>query len=614
MKNDDLDNPEDLSPQPSSAPSLESETAELLKDWTPATTKTQTPTETTPQDTETIDDTATDEAVADIVAHESDEILAIEDAVNEVQNEPEPKPSVRKRLKNWLTSSKGRWSIGATVATLIVVSIIVPSIRYFILNTVGVRATSSVTVLDISTQQPLKNTRVQIGTAEGITDSEGAVSLGGIRLGKQRFVVDKLAFSSVDKSITVGWGSNPQGTIELTPTGAQYEFRVTDVLTTKPVAKVELTSGQSNARTDDDGKAVLTIEEPGEQSFEVRFDASNYRVDTISIDPATTKATEAELAPDARHVFVSKRSGKYDMYSVYADGKQQTPLLKATGSERDDDMTIVPNPSGDTVAYVSTRANQTNVDGYLLSGLLLINTLSQETTPVVTAEQISIVGWAGERLVYIQISEGQSAASNQRYRLMSYDIGTNENKQLASADYINDVRLFGGQIFYALGGGLQPDKAKLYRTNPDGSNTQTLLDQEVWSIVRVSVDELAINTSDQRWHTYSQGAAELEPRDGSPGDTTSRVYIDSPDGKRTAWIDERDGKGVVLVYDFATKTEEAIVATAGIDYPLRWLTNSAIVYRFVSPTETADFVVEASQKQPRKLIDVTPTKGLGTRR
>ena len=33
MKNDDLDNPEDLSPQASSAPSLETETAELLKDW-----------------------------------------------------------------------------------------------------------------------------------------------------------------------------------------------------------------------------------------------------------------------------------------------------------------------------------------------------------------------------------------------------------------------------------------------------------------------------------------------------------------------------------------------------------------------------------------------------
>jgi Tol biopolymer transport system component len=604
MKNEQTE-----TPAPASAPSLESETAKLLKDWSPAISEDTAKAE--QQGEQVIDDTKTDEAVADIVAHESDEILAIEDAVNEAENTPEPKPSRGKRIIAWLKSSRGRWTVGIVVAFAIVACIVIPVARYYILNTLGVRAKSSVTVLDLSTQQPLKNTKVQIGNVEAVTDSEGFVMMSGLRLGKQKLTIDKLAFSSIDRSITIGWGSNPQGTVELTPTGAQYEFIVSDALTEKPMSKVELTSGQSNARTDDQGRAVLTIEEPGDKAFGVQFEAQGYRVDELMVEPEANKPTQVNLSPDAKHIFVSKRTGQYDMYSVYPDGKQESVLLKASGSEREADITLVPHPSEPIVAYVSTRANQTNADGYLLSSLLLVDAKSGETNHVVTTERISIVGWAGKRLIYLQISEGQSARNDERYKLMTHDTGTNVSKQIATADYINDVKLFGGQLFYAIGGGLQPEKAKLYRVNADGSNSQALLNQEVWSIVRVAVDELAFNTSDQQWYAYTQGASEVSKRSSSPGDTTSRVYIDSPDGKRTAWVDERDGKGVVLVYDFATKTEETITAEAGVGYPVSWLTNSAIVYRKSTPTETADYIVTTAAKQPRKLIDVTPTRGLG---
>ena len=612
MKQDETPNETDTAPEVPDKRGADksANTAELLKDWSPEITVGDAASASQPTTEDPLDDPEVNQAVADIAAHESDELLAVEDAVNEAENEPEPKPSIGHRIKNWLRSSRGRWTIGTVLAVGLVVSVLTPSVRYFVLNTAGVRVKSSITVVDLTTQQPLKNTTVRLGSSEGTTDAEGMVTLAGVKLGRQTLTVEKLAFSSVEKSVTMGLGSNPLGTFELTPTGVRYEFRVSQYLTDKRLAKVELTSGQADARTNDEGVAVLTVNQPAD-TFTVRLSGEGLRTDDLEVRSQTKTPITVKLVPERKHTYISKRTGSLDLYSAYIDGKGEKRIVEATGHERENDLYIVPHPDNNTVAYVSTRSGQTNSDGFLLSSLLVVDAVSGENSHVGTAERIVVVGWQNNRLIYQQITQGPSAVADKRYRLLSYDPTSNQSQELAAGDYINDATIFAGHVYYALGGALQPDRAKLYRINADGSNQQTILDQEVWQIIRTDIDDIALATTDQQWQEYTRGASKPEPRSGAPADRQSRRYISNPAGTYSAWIDERDGKGTLLIYEHATKTERVLLAQAGVQYPTYWIDDHTVVYRQSDQAGTADYVVSLSSDVSRKIVDVTATKGAG---
>lgn len=589
-----------------------SDAAELLKDWTPDVT--DSPSAGSLDMSETADplaDPATDEAVEQVMAAESDEVLQIEDAVKEAQNEPDPAPSLKQRLRNLWAKPAVKRSFIAISMLGVVSAIVVPVERYFVLNLVGVRSSSSVTVLDGSTRQPLKNTTVRIGAVQATTDSQGRATLTKVKLGTQSFQIEKRGFAATNKSITIGWGSNPLGTFELSPTGTQYTYQLTNFVSGQPIETAELSSGEATALSDKDGIAKLTIDKPGDDDINVQVSRQGYRTDTITLKPTTKDQQAVALVPARRHVFTSKRSGKLDLYSIYADGQQEKLLIEASGSERQADIAIVPHPTDAVVAYVSTRGNQPNSDGYLLSNLVLVDSDTANKTNVVAAERITILGWSGPTLVYMQVVAGQSARSPERYKIISYDYVSGESKQLAAANYINDAVLFGGQLYYAPNGGLESSPVKFYRTNLDGSNNQPIFDQEVWGIVRVGYEELALSVQ-QQWFTYLRGATAPVKRAAAPANTDTRTYVDSPDGKHSAWIDTRDGKGVLLSYELGTKTEKVVAEVSGLGYPVRWLSNDVLVYRLATPKETADYAVSIDGGGTHKLADVTPTKGLGS--
>src|SRR5690606_285756 len=108
----------------------------------------------------------------------------------------------------------------ATFAVLIAMLVglgVFPTSRYFMLNTVGVRSSSSIRVVDSSTLQPLKNVEVEIHGVKGTTDIDGLATLSNIKLGKTELVIKKRAFAELKKSVTIGWGSNPLSDERLNP-------------------------------------------------------------------------------------------------------------------------------------------------------------------------------------------------------------------------------------------------------------------------------------------------------------------------------------------------------------------------------------------------------------
>lgn len=558
----------------------------------------------------------TSQAVDEILAEESDTLLDVQDEVlpEETPTLPVAKESLGAKIKSffkaWWQTPRYRWATVGIVVAAIAVTGTIPSSRYFVLNTVGVRSSMSLTVLDQKTTQPLKNVDVSISGQSAKTDKDGKVTLRKIKLGSQNLSVNKPAFAEVSKKVTIGWGSNPFGEQKLTPVGSQYTFMLKDFLSDKPVTKnVEATSGIASAVANEKGEVVLTVPESGKSEIEITITAEDYRTENLRLPVSTKDSQTLKMVTASKHVFVSKRAGVLDVYSIDLDGKNEEKVFAGSGKENPDTMALVPHPSKNMAALVSVRGQAKNKDNFLLSSLTLINVDDKKTTNITDSERVQIIDWIGDKLVYVKIAEGESAASPNRHRLLSYDAQSGESKELASTNYFNDVLVANGVIYYSPAEYQVKGTVGLFRINSDGTNKKTVFDKEVWNMFRTDYDKISLAVA-QDWYEYSLSSDKVTKANGAPATQRSRIYSESPDKNRSLWVDERDGKGVLLSYDHGSKEDKTIQTQSGLKNPIYWLDNDHAVYRVSTGQEVADYVVSLSGGSPLKIKDVTDIAGV----
>lgn len=553
-----------------------------------------------------------DDVVDDIVARESDEVLAAEDAKrmsdNFAPNKKERKRRLRRLAAAWWHSKLARAITLAILVGGLVAAALVPASRYAVLNAAGVRVSASVRVLDETTQQPLKSARVVVGATTGKTDDDGKVEIANLKLGKQDFVVQKRAFSTVQRKVTLGWGSNPLGDVALKAAGVQYKFVVKDWLSGKPIVKAEASYGENAAISNDKGEITLVLESSDVENskLELSFTADDYRKESLAL-PQDNKAQQTvTMVAGYPQVFVSKRSGKYDIYKIDADGKNEKLLLAGTGKERND-ISMAVSEKSKIAALVSTREGQANKDGYLLQTLSLIDVATGTLTKVAASEQLILVGFADNRLLYVKIVEGASGTNPKRQRLMSYNIDDKTDKELASSNYFNDELLINGKVYYAPSNAFQEDKnVGLFRSDPVGLKVEKLVDKEVWNLIRVDYDHINYNLQ-QKWYSLNLKDGKTAELPSPPTVMRSRNYNESPDGLRVVWSEERDGKGVLLSYDKQSGKDTELLRKSGLKTPMRWLSGKHIIYRVKNEQETADYVLNIEGGDPKKISDVTDT-------
>lgn len=322
-----------------------------------------------------------------------------------------------------------------------------------------------------------------------------------------------------------------------------------------------------------------------------------------------------KMVPAQEQAFISKRSGKYDLYKIYADGQGETLVLSGTGYERDD-IILSPQPSGNNVALVSTRDNQRSSDGTLLSTLNIVNLSDNKVKKLDSGDRIQVAGWIENTLVYIVVSEQAPANGAKKQRLVSYNMETGQKLDITSATYFNDVIVAGDKVYYAPAteasvGGEANDSTTVgfYMSNASGTEIKKLLDQEVWSMIRSNYDTITLSTG-KDWYELKLGAAQVARIGGPPADQRTRVYTNNANNSQSLWVDERDGKGVLISFDLAKKEDKVLVGQSGLSYPVRWLNDTTAVYRINNDTETADYVVSTNGGQPKKIVNVTNTAGI----
>ena len=555
-----------------------------------------------------------DEAADDEIAKETSDSLTQEEK-EEAAPKIKPKGKIRRFFRAWWENKTARWTTIIVILLAIIGVAVYPTTRYLLLNTAGVRSSASVTVIDSGSRQPLKNVEVQLNNAKGITDDTGKVTLTKVRLGETNLIVTRRAFAPLEKQVTVGWGSNPYGEVILEPKGLQYSFIVKDFLSGKPIEKAEAISGDASAFSDKDGKVILTLDTTTDEPVSITLKADGYREEKVVETAETTTDKEVKMVPAQEQAFISKRSGKYDLYKIYADGQGETLVLSGTGYERDD-IILVPQPAGDNVALVSTRDNQRAADGNLQSTLNIVNLGDNKIKKLDTGDRIQVVGWIENTVIYIVVSEQAPANGAKKQRLVSYNLDNSQKLDITSATYFNDVIVAGDKVYYAPANEAAagaPSTAGttvgFYISDSNGTNIKRLHDQEVWSMIRSSYDTITFSTG-KDWYDYKLGGTQPTKLNGAPADQKTRVYTNNAPNTQSLWVDQRDGKGVLISYDLTKKEDKVLTGQSGLSYPVRWLNDTTAVYRINNDSETADYVISTNGGTPKKIVNVTNTAGI----
>jgi hypothetical protein len=549
-----------------------------------------------------------DAAVDDIVNKESDELLAMQDgtvAPPYVTAAPTFGTKFKRFFRAWWQNKWARYTTLIVLLAGIGTIAAVPATRYAILNTVGVRSSAKVIVLDDTTQLPLKNVMVTVGSHTAQTNRDGLATLHDLKLGKYELSVKRLAFASQARDITIGWGSNPLGNVSLKAVGTQYGIVVKDFLSSQPITGAEAESSDGiNALSDKQGKIILTVGDTTVTSLPLTIKAAGYRAEAVTLTADSTKLTPINLVPSQKAVFVSKETGKYDVYSVDLDGKNKKLLLGGSGLESST-LSLAVNSDSTQAALVSTRDNVRDKDGYLLYTLTFINVGQGTAVTVDHAQQLQLVDWIGNKLMYRSTITGASAANSQRNRLVAYNFQANARTQLATANQFNTVLSAGDYLYYSASSNDPSAVLGLFRVKPDGSSRERLSTQEVWTGLHAAISSFSLQTSDG-WYSYDLATKKIQPM---PAPSNFVSFYFAPDSKdaRTAWTDTRDGRGVLLLKRNGSDQVKTLVTQPGLTTPIRWANDKTLIYRVVTANESADYVVSSEGGTARKLSNVTAT-------
>ena len=537
-----------------------------------------------------------DTAVEDIIKKEGDEVIEAEDAAGHPLPEP-PKPK-KHRLRKVLKILFVLIFIGGAIAMTF------PSSRYFILNAAGVRSKASVQVLDSETRLPLKNVTVAVGNASARTDSTGQAVVKDIKLGKHSLMIKRVAFTSVEESVTIGWGSNPLGEFLLKATGVQYTIRAQDYVSGVAIKDVEARSGEAVAVAADDGTLTLTLEEADSDTIPLTLSAKQYRTETINFRANQLKPVDIRMVPAAKEVFLARQSGRYNLVSMYIDGKDQRVILPGTGSETANSSLAV-DPAGIQAALVSHRDDLRGAQGQVINTLRLVSVDGSASQMIARAEHITLADWIGTTLIFQESNTTGNADDPERYKLISYDYATGKRVELATANQFNAVHAIKGKIYYAAAG--MGSKPAVYASvAANGSGRQTIIQGEVWAVVRTAYDRLLLQTP-TTWLAYTPGGGQQPST--QPASFASRYYAEGPN-QQSIWLDIQDGKGTVMIHDNMADKDTIVATQNNMVYPVRWLNDTTIIARVSSANDAADYVVSLQGGAPKKITNVVNAYGV----
>jgi hypothetical protein len=122
-------------------------------------------------------------------------------------------------------------------------------------------------------------------------------------------------------------------------------------------------------------------------------------------------------------------------------------------------------------------------------------------------------------------------------------------------------------------------------------------------LYRADYKTLKFQTPD-KWYEYKMGnAAAVEST--PPANYNARKYMDSPDGKYSVWVDDRDANGALMEYNVADGKERQVTLQKGMIETMRWVNERVVVYRTINGTQVDEHAISLDGGEPRQLATVS---------
>lgn len=487
------------------------------------------------------------------------------------------------------------------VVALLLVLLAVPFTRWPLLNAVGFRGTVELTVKD-SASKPVSAAVIKLDSGNtALTDKFGRALISNVLLGKRTVLIQKNGYGDKTANLTSGLGTHKTSE-QLKVIGIKIDLDIKDWLSNQQLEGATATFGKSSAISDSTGRASLVIPPTDQKMVEVTVSAPGYITKTLETE-TTVVSREVPLVSAQKDYFISKRDGKFDVFSSNLDGTDQRKVIDATGKEDESVLQFSINKNNKQAVLVATREGKVQ-SGRIIAGVYAVDLEKASLQKIDEGSDIQLLDWSDNTLVYNKSSAGLNYDDPSLSKLMNYNSASGKLSQIAQANYFAVSIVAINKLFYVPADAYRPIENGVL-TSVDLATNATkryLQDRPITYISRASYPTL--ETQDSTGATFelqiTNGTAKAIDR----RPTTVLQIATSPNGQVNAWSDKRDGQGALIVRA-KDGTEKVVAKLPGMTTPVRFINDSIAVVRVATSQETADYVINVSGGQFKKVVDVS---------
>jgi hypothetical protein len=511
----------------------------------------------------------------------------------------------------------------------------IPITRYALAGTF-LTQNFAVQVFDETTQKPVSGVTLKLRGQTAKTDADGRATLH-IKVGQTALTAEKKYYQSAHTDVLVPIASQKNGAFRLLikATGRQVPVIVTDKITDKPIKNALIAVLGTETRTDQKGSATLVLP-ADEKTVSARVSAGNYNTLHLSIAVTEQAVPEnnAKLVPSGKLYFLSKLSGKIDVVKTNLDGSERQTVLAGTGNESSTDTVLLASRDWKYLALKAKRSNG-------LAKMYLIDTASDELTTIDEGNaSFSLVGWNGDRFIYVTNRDNYNNWQPGAHALKSYDAVSgkltviDQTTAEGTGQYDYAYNTFSGiyilenelvyaknwyssyvnpYVSYSMPNRLSGKSASLISLSPDGTAKKAIKDfpvpADTSSVYFVDVkayepDSVVVrvpNGTAASFYEYENGTltSRSDLSDQKFYNDAYPTYLVSPGGNQVFWSEARDGKNTLFVGDKNAENSKQI-ATLSPYVAYGWYSDK---YLLLSKNSSELYIMAASGGEAKKVTD-----------
>ncbi|MDB5179791.1 MAG: hypothetical protein JWN12_423 [Candidatus Saccharibacteria bacterium] len=536
------------------------------------------------------------EIVEEQVTHVPEEV---ENPAEITGSSPAAIPEAESRKKSGfahLLKTKKRKVIAIIIAVILIFVILfaIPFTRYGLLGLV-VKKEVTITVVDSKSKKPVSNALVKIGSTSKQTDKNGVVKFDTVSVGQPGVEVTKQYYQTYDHSYTIPVLANPESpTYEVVATGRRVAINIVDKITGKPLEDAVISSSQTKATTNADGKTDLILS-PKNELQDATLTKSGYNSQDVKVMVTDGAVNTYMLTPYGTIFYLSKATGTINVMKSNLDGTNPVVFAAGTGQEDNNTTSLLAARDWKYAALLTTRENDQQ-------GLYLVDGTKGDFTIIDQGNAtFSSIGWSGHNFVYIVYRNAGNYWDDKRQAIKSFNADTrkittiDETSGSGTSTYdaqyqsFSNVYILGNEVVYAKSwsygyyNNLGEDKTTLLiSADPNGGTKRTVKSFAVNLSVSLKLYEptalyLRVTTTGNDpsvFYEYEGGTVKMvSDTSDAKFNEAYTTFLVSPSGKKTLWYEPRDGKNTLFIGDENGKNAQNIANLS--DYtPYGWYGDS----------------------------------------